>query len=150
MPPFDLILMRDGQLAEKKTVTAGSGSRVWIQEFAVTEKEDGFHTYTVQLLPPAAEGLRCVNKLATAAVRISSEKSLRVLFVQGALTWDYKFINLALRGDPTIKLTGLSRTTSQSIFYQNIESSGELVNGFPSKLDEIAPFRVVVLSNLRP
>jgi uncharacterized membrane protein len=83
-------------------------------------------------------------------VRITSEKELRVLYIQGALTWDYKFIGMALRNDPTMKLTGLTRTSKQSIFRQNVESSGELMNGFPTSLEEIAPFRVIVLSNIRP
>ncbi len=150
LPAFDLLLLRDGQLFERKRISAGQGSRIWLEGFSVTETEEGVHTYTVQLLPPAANGLRCLNDSATAAVRISTDKDLRILFAQGALTWDFKFINRALRGDPTIKLTGLSRTSSQSFFYQNIESTGELVNGFPTKLDELAQFRVVVLSNLKP
>src|SRR5439155_12714754 len=58
--------------------------------------------------------------------------------------------SLALRNDPSIKLTGLTRTAKQSIFRQNVESVGELMNGFPNSLDELAAFRVVVLSNLRP
>ena len=73
-----------------------------------------------------------------------------MLYIQGALTWDYKFISLALRNDQTIKLTGLTRTSKQSVFRQNVESAGELMNGFPTSLEELAPFRVVVLSNLRP
>ncbi|MEP6663792.1 MAG: hypothetical protein ABJC04_09030, partial [Verrucomicrobiota bacterium] len=84
------------------------------------------------------------------AVRIASERELRVLYVQGALTWDYKFIAMALHGDPTIKLTGLTRTSSKSVFRQNVENAGELLDGFPKTIEGIAPFRVIVLSNLRP
>src|ERR1035438_4562707 len=88
--------------------------------------------------------------LGNTAVRVSDEKELRVLYIQGALTWDYKFIGLALRNDQTMKLTGLTRTSKQSVFRQNVEGAGELLNGFPTTLEELAPFRVVVLSNLRP
>jgi len=75
---------------------------------------------------------------------------LRVLYLQGALTWAYKFVNLALHNNSGIKITGLTRTSKQSVFRQNVESAGELLNGFPTSLEELAPFRVVVLSNLRP
>ncbi len=108
------------------------------------------HRYEVQLVPPSLAGLKTVNTSSMAMVRIVDEKELRVLYVQGGLTWDYKFVMLALRGDPTIKLTGLTRTSAKSVFRQNIEGSGELLNGFPTTLDELAPFRVVVLSNLNP
>jgi uncharacterized membrane protein len=150
MPAFDLLLFRDGQMAQKRTVIPGKGSRAWLESFPVTEDKQGVHNYAVQLLPPSLPGLKCVNTLANTAVRVSDEKELRVLYIQGALTWDYKFISLALRNDQTIKMTGLTRTSKQSVFRQNVESAGELMNGFPTTLQELAPFRVVVLSNLRP
>jgi len=150
MPAFDLLLFRDGQLAQKKSVLSGKGSRDWIESFQVSEDHPGAHTYTVQLLPPNLPNVKCVNTTANTSIRISDEKELRVLYIQGALTWDYKFIGLALRNDQTIKLTGLTRTSKQSVFRQNVENAGELLNGFPATLEELAPFRVVVLSNLRP
>jgi len=150
LPVFDLLLMRDGQLLQHKTITAGKGSRSWVENFPITEEAEGTHQYAVQLMPPVAHGLTCVETLATTTVRITNEKELRVLYVQGALTWDYKFINLALHGDPMVKLTGLIRTSAHSVFRQNVESAGELLGGFPTTLEEMAPFRVVVLSNLRP
>lgn len=150
MPAFDLLLFRDGQLHQKRSVTPGKGSRSWLENFQVTEEAQGVHNYSVQLLPPDVPGLKCVNALANSSVRVSDEKELRVLYIQGALTWDYKFVGLALRNDPMMKITGLTRTSKQSVFRQNIESAGELLNGFPSSLQELAPFRVVVLSNLKP
>ncbi|HSU56814.1 MAG TPA: vWA domain-containing protein [Candidatus Dormibacteraeota bacterium] len=150
LPAFDLVLMRDGQIKQKKSVTPGKGSRLWLENFQVNEDQQGVHNYTVQLFPPNLADLRCINTLGNTSVRISDDKELRVLYVQGALTWDYKFISMALRGDPTIKLTGLTRTSKQSVFRQNVENAGELLNGFPNSLEELAPFRVVVLSNLRP
>jgi uncharacterized membrane protein len=150
IPPFDLLLYRDGQIAQKKSVPSSKGSRTWLENFSVKEDQEGIHNYSVQLLPPNQPNLKCVNVQGTASVRISDEKELRVLYIQGALTWDYKFINLALRNDSTIKITGLTRTSRQSVFRQNVENAGELLNGFPTSLEELAPFRVVVLSNLRP
>jgi uncharacterized membrane protein len=150
LPPFDLLLFRDGKMHQKKSVAPGKGSRSWLENFQISEQEQGVHNYTVQLVPPNLADLKCVNLLANTAVRVSDEKELRVLYIQGALTWDYKFISMAMRNDPTIKLTGLTRTSKQSVFRQNVESAGELLNGFPTSLEELAPFRVVVLSNLRP
>jgi uncharacterized membrane protein len=150
MPPFDLLLFRDGQMTQKKSVSPGKGSRCWLENFSVNEDKQGVHNYMVQLMPPSVPSLKCISVLGNASVRISDEKELRVLYIQGALTWDYKFINLALHNDPTIKLTGLTRTSKQSVFRQNVESAGELLNGFPTTVEELAPFRVVILSNLRP
>ena len=150
LPAFDLLLFRDGQIHQKKTVVPGKGSRLWLESFQLVEDAQGVHDYSVQLLPPDVPALKCVNALANTHVRVSDEKELRVLYIQGALTWDYKFISMALRNDQTMKLTGLTRTSKQSVFRQNVESAGELMNGFPNTLEELAPFRVIVLSNLRP
>ncbi|HMJ65894.1 MAG TPA: hypothetical protein VK615_11140, partial [Candidatus Binatia bacterium] len=150
IPEFDLILYRDGKFAQKKTVTAGKGSRFWMESFRVNESQVGAHDYSIQAIVPALPNVKSVSTMGYASVRIAEEKELRVLYVQGALTWDYKFVNLTLKDDPSIKLTGLTRTSKQSVFRQNVESSGELLNGFPSTIEEIAPFRVIVLSNLKP
>ncbi len=146
----DLLLLRNGQFCQKKTIETGKASRLWLESFTIKETTDGVYEYTIQLLPPATPEIRCLAREAHTSVRISDEKELRILYVQEALTWDYKFITLALHGDPTMKITGLTRTSTQSVFRQNVESSGELVGGFPTTLREISPFRVVVLSNIRP
>ncbi len=101
-----MLLLRDGQLAQTKTVSAFSGSRSWSEVFPVTEDAEGRHNYTVQLMPPNLDKLIVGQKNGTVQVNISNEKDLRILFVQGTLTWDYKFILRALRGDPAIRVTG--------------------------------------------
>ncbi len=150
-PDFDLLLLRDGALVQSRRVVEGRSSpRVWTEGFEVTESEDGLHEYTIQArLPPGAPVVTVATQ-GSVPVRIGKEKDFRILFVQGALTWDFKFVSRALRGDPTLRLTGLSRTSKQSVFRQNVEAAGELLGGFPQDIKEMAPFRVLVLSELRP
>jgi uncharacterized membrane protein len=146
----DLLLFRDGQMLQKKVVPLKEGNRTWRESFQVTEPAQGIHSYSVQLVPPNVPNLTCAGMQASTSVRVCDEQEVRVLYVQGALTWDFKFIGLALRKDPTLKITGLTRTSQQSTFRQNVEGAGELTNGFPESLDQLTPFRVLVLSNLRP
>jgi uncharacterized membrane protein len=150
MPSFDLLLLRDRRLVQRKMISPGSGARVWQETFSVTERDEGFHRYTVQLTPPADPAIKCPTVSGSAMVRVEGEKDTRVLFVQGALTWDYKFIRLALAGDPTIKLSGLSRTANKSSFFESSGDEKDLPGGFPKTNEELGRFRVVVLSNLRP
>ena len=152
-PTFELLLMRDGKLLQTRKISPSRGSRLWTENFDVTEQEEGTHFYTVQIQLPRAAGddsITCLQKAATAQVRITSENELRVLFVQGKLTWDFKFISRALSEDPSVKITGLSRTSTKSVFRQNVENPGELTGGFPETMAEIAPFRLVVISSLNP
>jgi Mg-chelatase subunit ChlD len=147
---FDLLLLRDGQLAQKKTVSIGPSACAWQESFSVTENEEKFYRYTIQVVPPQNPAIKCPSTTSSAMVRVEAEKDFRVLFVQGALTWDYKFIRLALAGDRTVKLSGLSRTANGSSFFQSSEDEKDLAGGFPETSEELARFRVVVLSNLRP
>jgi uncharacterized membrane protein len=149
MPAFELILLRDGQFAQRKAVRAGPSPRIWLESFTIVEEREGTHEYTVQLMPPTDPGLHCINRQATATVRISGERELRVLFAQGLLTWDYKFVRLALAGDPSIRMTGLSRTSDNRYYHQDIETVGELAGGFPSTIEAFAPFQVVVISSMK-
>lgn len=151
-PAFDLLLLRDGKLMQTHKITPTRGSRLWTENFDVTEAENGTHYYTVQIQSPRQgdDSVTCLNKEGTAQVRITGENELRVLFVQGKLTWDFKFITRALSEDPSVKVTGLSRTSTKSVFRQNVLNPGELTSGFPTSMAEIAPFRLVVISSLNP
>ena len=78
---------------------------------------------------------------------VASERELRVLYA-GRADVGLQAVNLAIMAIRR-SLTGLTRTSKQSVFRQNVETEGELKYGFPTKLDDIAPFRVVVLASLR-
>ncbi len=149
IPEFSLVLMKDGKFVAEKSVPATKGPRIWQETFIRTEDREQFHNYSVRLLPPGDTNISCPQTEASATVRVLKEREMRVLFVQGALTWDYKFIRLALRGDPTVTFSGLSRTASGSRFFQSVEESGELVSGFPSTMEDMAAYRVVILSHLK-
>lgn len=149
MPGFHLLLLRDGQLMQTKVIAGFSSARSWSETFNLSEDEEGRHNYDVQMTPPDLSDLIIARQTGSVQVAISNEKDLRILFVQGALTWDYKFVLRALSSDPAIRMTGLSRTSDHSSYRQNVEKAGELIDGFPTTLDQLAPYRVVVISNLK-
>ncbi len=149
-PPLELVLLRDGKFVERKTLKSLEGARLVQESFAVQEREPGRHQYTARILPAADDSVRLSGAEASTMVTIAKEEHWRVLFVQGGLTWDYKFIQLAVRKDPALKITGLSRTSSESRFFQSVEVGEDVLNGFPTTMDQLAEFRVVVLANLKP
>ncbi len=150
-PAFDLVLLRDGAVVQTRRVAGESDSqgRTWTEGFDLTETQDGLRQYSIQLRVPPGEGLVSANSRGSTAVLVGEEKEFRVLYVQGALTWDFKFISRALRADPAVRVTGLSRTSRQSVFRQNVETSEELASGFPEDVAQMAPYRVLVISGLK-
>jgi len=150
VPGFELLLLRDGQLSERRRIESFEGPRTWNETFEVLAEPDGVHGYEVKLMPPTDASVTVSSSQMTTTVRSVSSREIRVLYVQGGLTWDYKFVHIALNKDPTIRMTGLSRTANSSRFFESVQSDVDLINGFPTTLDKLSEFRVVVLSNLRP
>lgn len=150
LPKFEVLLLRDGQLIDRRQIESFDGPRTWNETFTATAEPDGVHTYEIKLMPPADQSVVISTSQMTKAVRSVSSKEIRILYVQGGLTWDYKFVHIAMSKDPTIRLTGLSRTANASRFFESVQSDVDVINGFPNTLDKLNEFRVVVLSNLRP
>lgn len=148
VPSFDLLLFRDGRLVDQRRVAPRTGSHSWTETFEQVEEAEGAHHYSVRIAPGGADSPALLRDEASAFVRVSHEEEIRVLFVQGALTWDFKFVRLSLANDPVLSLTGLSRTSTRSVFRQGVESRGELAGGLPEDPAELAPFRVVVLAGV--
>jgi hypothetical protein len=148
VPAFDLLVFRDGRLAEQKRVAARTGSRSWTETFERTEQAEGSHSYAVRIVPGDDGGPVVLRSEANAYVRVARQEEIRVLFVQGSLTWDYKFLGLSLANDPVLKLTGLSRTSKRSVFRQGLEDRDELAGGLPEDPSALAPFRVVVVAGV--
>ena len=150
LPSFEVLLLRDGQLADRRKIDSFDGPRTWNETFEATAAPDGVHNYEIKVMRPPDESVVISNSQMTTTVRSVSSKEIHVLYVQGGLTWDYKFVHIAVSKDPTIRLTGLSRTANASRFFESVQSDVDLINGFPDTLDKLSDFRVVVLSNLRP
>lgn len=150
IPPCELLLLRDGKLLKRKRLSPMEAPRLWQESFEVLEKKAGVARFTAQLLRPADDSMAFPVTKKTVPVRIADEGRLNVLFVQGGLTWDYKFMRLALKKDPAVKLSGLMRTARNSAFMQNVDNDIDLSEGFPSSQDKLSKFNVVVLSSIRP
>jgi hypothetical protein len=148
VPAFDLLLFRDGRLVDQRRVAPRTGSHSWAEDFERMEEKEGTHRYTVRIVPGDAGAPVVLRSEANTLVRVAREDEIRLLFVQGALTWDFKFIHLSLADDTVLKLTGVSRTSERSVFRQGVESRDELADGLPDDPAELAPFRVVVLAGL--
>lgn len=149
VPGFDLLLLEGEELLDVRRVPPGPGARRFTERFELVEEGPGLHEYTV-LLETRGEEIVTVSRRASTGVEVSDEEAFRILFAQGALTWNFKFLGRALRKDPGITLTGFSRTSERSVFRQNLESAEELAEGFPDELAELVPYRVLVLSDLAP
>jgi uncharacterized membrane protein len=105
----------------------------------------GAHSFTVGIDPIGDEE----NKQNNAMVRLVNvtQKKMRVLYVEGEPRWEYKFIRRAMEDDQSIDLTAVVRTT-QNKTYQQGGIQGELVDGFPPKLEGLFAFDGLIIGSM--
>jgi uncharacterized membrane protein len=105
----------------------------------------GAHSFTVGIDPLGDEE----NKQNNAMVRLVNvtQKKMRILYVEGEPRWEYKFIRRALEDDQSIDLTSVVRTT-QNKTYQQGGVQGELVDGFPPKVEGLFAFDGLIIGSM--
>jgi len=72
----------------------------------------------------------------------------RILYVEGEPRWEFKFIRRAVENDPALELVSMLRTTQNKIYRQGIANPNELVDGFPSKPEELFEYDGVLLGSV--
>ncbi len=120
-------------------------------EFATTEA--GFQHYSLRVLPVDGE-ITSANNTIDFNLDVRSDK-VKVLFVEGEPSWEYKFAKQALESDPVIDFSGLVRLPGDEWFFQGkpTRPDGKPVlarpkDGFPSVADELDYFDVLILGDV--
>src|SRR3954451_3802290 len=72
----------------------------------------------------------------------------RLLYVEGEPRWDYKFLRRAVEDDPALQVVSMLRTTQNKIYRQGIANPNELVEGFPSKPEDLFEYQDLVLGSV--
>jgi len=75
-----------------------------------------------------------------------TDARLKVLYAEGTLRWEYKFLKRTLTMDTFIEPTFLLRTTADQAFQQS--GDGTLKDGFPASPDALSKFDVIILGDI--
>jgi uncharacterized membrane protein len=113
----------------------------------------GVQRYKVRVVPVAGEATTRNNEV-TFHLDVRPEK-IRVLFVEGEASWEYKFVKQALERDPAVEICGLVRLPGDEWVFQGgpLRPDGRPVianprGGFPASADELNFFDVLILGDL--
>lgn len=74
--------------------------------------------------------------------------TLRVLYFEGHLRQDFKFIKRALENDQVIEFTSITRTGTGKFYRQGIRSPDELAGGFPVDVEALYAFDALILGDV--
>jgi uncharacterized membrane protein len=83
-----------------------------------------------------------------AVVRVVAQEPTNILFYQGSLDWNYRFINLAVRNDSSFSFTALFSPDLNLTREIASTSQDPTLTQMPEKADDLKPFQIVVLSNV--
>ncbi len=73
----------------------------------------------------------------------------RVLYLEGEPRWEFKFIRRAAAEDDDIELVSWLRTTPRKTYRQGTADPDELADGFPSSLEALYRYDMVIIGSLR-
>lgn len=141
---FPVVMTEGDKTLVSKTVAIEEVTRQEI-ELQFTPRETGIHNYEVAVPEQPNEAVAENNRLRFSV--LVSERALRVLYIEGALRWEYKFLKRLLEQDPSVEARCIVRTGAEH-FVATGRGAVTLKEGFPADLDELAKFRVVILGDL--
>ncbi|MCY4158529.1 MAG: glutamine amidotransferase [Bacteroidetes bacterium] len=115
-------------------------------EFFFEPPASGAREYRITL-ETAVDELNTLNNSLPLLID-SRTDTLRVLYFEGHLRQEYKFVKRALESDPVIHFASITRTGTGKYYRQGILSPDELVGGFPTEADVLYDFDTIILGDV--
>ncbi len=132
---------RPGELARMEAKVEGRSQRL---RLPYRPPEVGKFRYVVEVEPLEGE-LDAENNRLERTVTVSDEK-VRVLFVCGYPSYEYRYLANMLHRDGSIELS----TVLQSAHPEHAEQSETALRGFPVRREELFQYNVIILGDADP
>ena len=135
-----------GRLLTREEVELPRGSDYTNVKLSFTAGESGARQLRVRVAAPEGEKLIQNNERpALLEVRNRREK---LLLVEGEPRFEGKFIRRAVADEKNLHLVVLQRTAPEKFLRLDVDSAGELANGFPKSRAELFSYRALILGNI--
>ncbi len=141
--PFDVVLTREGAEVGRKTLSRAEGFVM-----RCPAMPEGTYRYEVKIEKDEAAPERVLDSPRQFRVDVKGAPKLDVLFVQGNLGWDYKFVQAGVGQDSLIRFAGVTRTRDGYYFRYASDSEAFLPMRLPSAVEQYGKCRVVVLCSM--
>lgn len=135
-----------GRLLAREDVRLARGSDFTSVKLSFTATDAGPRKLRVRVAPVRGEKLLQNNeRSALLEVRNRREK---ILLVEGEPRFEAKFMRRALADEKNLQLAVLQRTAPEKFLRLDVDSAGELANGFPKTRSELFAYRALILGNI--
>ncbi len=140
-----LIVRDGGQVLADQEIRFTRGGAVQTEPVVFNVGAAGAKSLEFEVQPLAGESNRA-NNAVTRLVDVESEPR-RILYFEGEPRWEYKFIRRAADDDPMLQLVSILRTTENKIYRQGIKDPNELIDGFPTRAEDLFAFQGLIIGS---
>lgn len=134
----------DRPVASREVVLTNSRAQAETLEF--NAGKSGVRRIVASIAPLRTE-TNVENNRRTMVLSVNGTKH-RILYVEGEPRWEYKFLRRAAEDDPALEIVSMLRTTQNKIYRQGISNPNELIDGFPSKPEELFRYDGIILGSV--
>ncbi|MFQ6041559.1 MAG: hypothetical protein ACE5PV_11940 [Candidatus Poribacteria bacterium] len=156
-----ITVRRSGYSSRKVTVTLNQEGRELKQQSVNLDKKHqsqrismkfiprtpGTHKYIVRVHPEPDEIIRQNNEKKF-LLKVSASKKTKILYVEGNLRWEFKFIRRALENDPNVQLTARVMTAPNTIWGLGRMSGEGKFELYPESKEELFSYDGVIWGNV--
>lgn len=138
-----------GKLLASQEVTLKADGVEQVEQVLFSAGPVGVKVVQVSIDPQTSEE-NVKNNSITELVSVDDRKP-RILYFEGEPRWEFKFLRRAVEDDKTIRLTTDLRTTQDKMYRQLLtdqDPNTELVDGFPSKVQELFQYEGLILGSV--
>jgi uncharacterized membrane protein len=153
-------LHQHGYAGQKVKINVRDGSKL-LQSKEVTLKGDGAEQVEQVLFGAGKAGVKTIeteiaalpnednprNNKVLRLLKVDDRKP-RILYFDGEGRWEFKFLKRAVEDDQSIELDTMLRTTENKILRQGFANKDELVDGFPTKVEDMFKFDGLILGSV--
>ncbi len=144
--PVDFTIYRGGEPVFSEQRSLKGGGKIDQFSFFYEPPETGAAEYTIAIAEAPGE-LNTANN--TLHLLIDTRKdTLRVLYFEGQMRQEFKFIKRALEDDPVLEIATISRTGTGKFYRQGLKRPDELAGGFQTTEDELYAFKAVLFGDV--
>jgi uncharacterized membrane protein len=140
-----MVVTSGGNVVSTRDVTLADGGQQ-LENIEFDAGKSGVKNVEVKLQPLPGEE-NTANNRVTRVLSVDGTKR-RILYVEGEPRWEYKFLRRAVEDDPALEVVSMLRTTQNKIYRQGISNPDELVDGFPSKPEDLFTYQGLILGTV--
>jgi uncharacterized membrane protein len=142
----DLVVEDSGRIVATEHITLSGDGEPKPIRVHVPASEAGPRLFKFRIAPQPGEVVTENNEQE--ALVLVSNRVEKILYFEGQLRWEFKFLREAISEDPNLQLVALMESADEKYARFNVENADDLVGGFPKSRSELFKYTGLVLGSV--